>query len=58
MAYQLHNTNKLIPSWVVPVLAILFAILWGIWLLPHTVFIRHVAMVMRSLAGLCARALN
>lgn len=40
------------PTWVAPTLLILFSILWGVWLLPHTVFIRHTAMILGAILGL------
>lgn len=41
-----------VPHLVTLVLCSLFAILYGVWILPHTVFIRHTAMVIGSLLGL------
>lgn len=35
-----------------PALILIFAILWGTWLLPNTVFIRHTAMVLGGILGL------
>jgi hypothetical protein len=55
---KLLNPNKLLPGWVAPTLTIFFAILWGVWLLPHTVFIRHTAMVLGAILGLYVCALN
>lgn len=40
------------PPWLAPTIAVLFAILWGVWLLPHTVFVRHSCMVLGGLLGL------
>lgn len=45
-------THKPIQAWIAPTLCILFAILWGVWLLPHTVFIRHTAMILGAFLGL------
>lgn len=50
--------NKLIHKWVAPTLTVLFAILWAVWLLPHTVFIRHAAMVLGAILGLYVCVLN
>ena len=44
--------HKSVPNWMAPTLCILFAILWGVWLLPETVFIRHTAMVLGAIIGL------
>ncbi len=44
--------HKSVPAWMAPTLCILFAILWGVWLLPETVFIRHTAMVLGAIIGL------
>jgi hypothetical protein len=44
--------NENIPTWTAPILVGLFACLWGVWLLPHTVFIRHSAMVFGCILGL------
>lgn len=52
------NPNQLIPKWVAPTLTVLFAILWAVWLLPHTVFIRHTAMVLGAILGLYVCVLN
>jgi len=52
------NPNQLIPKWVAPTLTVLFAILWTVWLLPHTVFIRHTAMVLGAILGLYVCVLN
>ncbi len=51
-------TNKLLPKWVAPTLTVLFAILWAVWLLPHTVFIRHTAIVLGAVLGLYVCILN
>lgn len=44
--------HKSVPAWMAPTLCILFVILWGVWLLPETVFIRHTAMVLGAIIGL------
>lgn len=54
----LLNPYKLLPGWIAPILTIFFAILWGVWLLPHTVFIRHIAMVLGAVIGLYVCILN
>lgn len=46
------NSIIRLPAWIAPALTILFAILWGTWLLPHTVFIRHTTMALGALLGL------
>lgn len=43
---------KPLPSYVVPAMCWIFAILFGIWALPHTVFIRHTSMVLGAALGL------
>jgi len=43
---------KPLPSHVVPAMCWIFAILFGIWALPHTVFIRHTSMVLGAFLGL------
>ena len=43
---------KPIPHNLVLVLCILFAILYGVWILPHTVFIRHTCMVLGAILSL------
>ena len=43
---------KPLPTYVVTALSWLFAILFGVWALPHTVFIRHTCMVLGSVLGL------
>jgi hypothetical protein len=52
------NPNQLLPKWIAPTLMILFAILWAVWLLPHTVFIRHTAMVLGAFLGFYVCVLN
>jgi hypothetical protein len=47
----LYSIIKL-PVWIAPALTILFAILWGTWLLPHTVAVRHTSMVLGAILGL------
>jgi len=43
---------KQLPTYVVTALCWLFAILFGIWALPHTVFIRHTSMALGAALGL------
>ncbi|OZA07791.1 MAG: hypothetical protein B7Y05_19600, partial [Polynucleobacter sp. 24-46-87] len=43
---------KPLPASVMISMAWIFAILFGIWALPHTVFIRHTSMVLGSILGL------
>lgn len=43
---------KPIPHWMVLTLCWLFAILYGVWILPETVFIRHFCLVVGALLGL------
>lgn len=43
---------KPMPTFVVTAMCWLFAILFGIWCLPHTVFIRHTAMGLGAVLGL------
>ena len=50
--------NHLLPMWVAPTLLVLFCILWGVWILPHTVFIRHTAMILGAILGLYVCILN
>lgn len=51
-----HNRSSLnpFPHWATLLLCALFAILYGVWILPHTVFIRHSCMVLGGLLGLWA----
>lgn len=44
--------KKDFKDWAAYCLCILFSILWGIWVLPNTVAIRHSAMVFGALIGL------
>jgi hypothetical protein len=46
------NIHKPIQAWIAPTLCILFAILWGVWLLPETVFVRHTTMILGAIIGL------
>jgi len=46
------HIHKPIKAWIAPTLCILFAILWGVWLLPQTVFVRHTAMILGAIIGL------
>ena len=41
-----------VPHTLVLVLCALFSILYGVWLLPHTVFIRHSCLIIGSLLSL------
>lgn len=43
---------KPLPSYVVPAMCWIFVILFGIWAIPHTVFIRHISMVLGAALGL------
>lgn len=43
---------KPIPHWMVLTLCWLFAILYGVWILPETVFIRHFCLVVGALLSL------
>lgn len=43
---------KPLPAYVMISMSWIFAILFGIWALPHTVFIRHTSMVLGSILGL------
>lgn len=46
------QTIKPIPHWMVLTLCWLFAILYGVWILPETVFIRHFCLVVGALLSL------
>lgn len=46
------QTIKPIPHWMVLTLCWLFAILYGVWTLPETVFIRHFCLVVGALLSL------
>jgi hypothetical protein len=50
--------HQSIPTWMAPTLCVLFAILWGVWLLPETVFIRHTAMILGAIIGVYVCILN
>jgi hypothetical protein len=53
MAYQNSNlVSKPAPHTLVLALCILFAVLWGVWVLPNTVFIRHFCLIVGSLLSL------
>lgn len=41
-----------LPAFIVTALCWLFAILFGVWALPHTVFIRHSCMILGAILGL------
>ncbi|MEA9604646.1 O-antigen ligase family protein [Polynucleobacter sp. JS-JIR-II-c23] len=47
-----QRTMQKIPYGIVLMMCVLFALLYGVWILPHTVFIRHFAMGLGSLLGL------
>lgn len=51
---KLKITNKINPSseWVTLILCWLFAILFAVWLLPHTVAIRHGCLALGATLGL------
>ena len=51
---QSHSQQSVqkIPHWIVLLMCVLFALLYGVWILPHTVFVRHFAMGLGSLFGL------
>ena len=49
---------KPIPHWMVLTLCWLFAILYGVWILPETVFIRHFCLVVGALLSLYVIYLN
>lgn len=46
------QTIKPIPHWLVLTLCWLFAILYGVWILPETVFIRHFCLVTGAILSL------
>jgi len=39
------QSQKVIPHWLAMTLCILFAILYGVWLLPNTIFIRNTCLI-------------
>lgn len=41
-----------LPSWILWIQCISFAILFGIWAVPETILIRHVCLIMGALVGL------
>lgn len=43
---------KPVPHVLVLMLCTLFAVLWGVWILPNTVFIRHFCLIVGALLGL------
>ncbi len=47
-----HAAVSPTPHAVVLTLCVLFALLWGVWVLPNTVFIRHFCMIAGALLGL------
>ena len=52
--FQSHPQQNMqkIPHGIVLMMCVLFALLYGVWILPHTVFARHLAMGLGSLLGL------
>lgn len=42
------------PHWATLLMCLLFAVLYGVWILPHTVFLRLLCMVLGGLLGLWA----
>lgn len=52
--FQSHYQQSMqkIPHGIVVMMCVLFALLYGVWILPHTVFVRHFAMGLGSLLGL------
>lgn len=51
MANSLEKIKPISHNLVL-ILCILFAILYGVWMLPHTVFIRHTCMVLGAILSL------
>ena len=49
---------KKIPHSLVMVLCLLFAVLWGVWLLPNTIFIRNFCLIIGGLIGLYVIGIN
>ena len=47
-----YTQLKQVPHTLVLVLCVLFSVLYGVWLLPHTVFIRHSCLIIGSLLSL------
>ena len=45
-------TSKPVPHALVLTLCTLFAVLWGVWVLPNTVFIRHFCLIVGALLSL------
>ena len=48
----MEKVVKPMPAYIVTAMCWLFAILFGVWALPNTVFIRHTCMVLGSVLGL------
>ena len=44
--------TKVIPHWLAMTLCILFAILYGVWLLPNTIFIRNTCLIAGAVLSL------
>ena len=44
--------SKPVPHALVLILCALFAVLWGVWVLPNTVFIRHFCLIVGALLSL------
>jgi hypothetical protein len=49
---KLFEANESAGRLTTIILCSLFAILWGVWALPHTVFIRHFCLIAGALLGL------
>ena len=49
---KLLEANDSVGHLTTVILCSLFAILWGVWVLPHTVFIRHFCLIAGALLGL------
>ena len=61
LAGQLVKTDKLaqdqikpiaLPSWILWLQCISFAILFGVWVMPETILIRHAFLILGALVGL------
>lgn len=50
---QIHDQIRMVtlPSWIVLLQSILFAILYGIWAVPETILIRHICLIIGALLG-------
>lgn len=52
MIFTIANQSSPIPNFIVLAMCWIFVILFGVWLQPHTVFIRHSCLIIGAVIGL------